>query len=197
VIGAAVSDVAPRPAGSTVSDAALMRDAQAGDPAAFAELYDRHHAAAHRVAQLICRGEGAGEDALQDGFVSAWRGRASYRPDRGDVRKWLISVVRNRAIDIARRETLRERRRADLAPLVVASASVDVQADAIAASEAERVRRLVGNLPEGQREVIALAFYGELTHAEIAVHLGLPPGTVKGRMRGGLRRLSEGLAEAA
>ncbi len=181
--------------GPAVSDAALMRNAQAGDATAFAELYDRHHDAAYRVARTICHG--TADDALQDGFVSAWRGRATYRPARGDVRKWLISIIRNRAIDLARRESLRERRRADLAPLIGAASAVNVPAEAIAAAEAERMRRLVGSLPEGQREVIALAFFGELTHTEIAAHLGLPPGTVKGRMRLGLRRLGEGLADVA
>ena len=183
--------------GPTASDAALMRNAQAGDATAFAELYDRHRAAGYRVAHMICPGVSAAEDALQDGFVAAWRGRASYRPDRGKVRPWLMSVVRNRAIDTARRESLRTGRRTDLAPLAAAPAAVNVQADAIAATEAARMRRLVGGLPASQREVIALAFFGELTHAEIAAHLGLPPGTVKGRMRRGLRRLGEGLADVA
>lgn len=192
-----MSRVVPRSAGGISSDADLMRDAQHGDGAAFAALYDRHHAVAFRVAHMICRSAEAAEDALQDGFVSAWRGRATYRPARGDVRGWLVSVVRDRAIDQVRRETVRERREADLAPLASTPSAADVQAEAIAADDAERVRRLVSDLPEAQRDVLALAFYGQLSHAEIAAHLGLPTGTVKGRMRLGLRRLGEGLAEAA
>lgn len=178
-----------RPVAATSSDAELMLQVQDNDAGAFEQLYDRHCARAYRIATEICRRPGAAEDAVQEAFISMWRSRMSYRPGLGEVAAWAMTVVRNRAIDVSRRDARHDERRGDAEPLERESAAVNISADAIAADDAQRLRERLAALPATQREVITLAFYGELSHSEIAAHLELPAGTVKGRMRLGLEQL--------
>ena len=170
-------------------DRRLMGRIAAGDAHAFDELYDRYRARAFYVAHAVCRDHGRAEDALQEAFVSVWRTADSYRPQLGTVGAWLLSVVRNRAIDLLRKDARHSDHRADASALDRKPAPVDVAADAVANVDAPHVRALLEQIPEAQREVIVLAFYGQLTHTEIAARLEIPPGTVKGRMRLGLIRL--------
>jgi RNA polymerase sigma-70 factor, ECF subfamily len=81
-----------------------MRRVQADDPSAFGELYDRHAGRAWSVARAICHDAGRAEDAVQEGFLAVWRTQDSYRSERGSVQAWLMTIVRNRAIDATRRE---------------------------------------------------------------------------------------------
>ncbi len=171
------------------SDAELMRRVQSDDADAFEELYDRHAARALRIASSVCRNPKRAEDAVQEGFLSAWRSRANYRPEAGEVCAWVMVVVRNRAIDIARRNVNHDTNVVSDHTLDALAASDDVPAQVIANERAAAIRQLLDELPETQREVIQLAFYGGLTHSEIAQQLNLPAGTVKGRMRLGLNKL--------
>jgi RNA polymerase sigma-70 factor (ECF subfamily) len=172
------------------SDEALMRRVQADDTRAFEELYDRNLGLAWRVARSICDDAGRAEDAAQDAFVSAWRSRASYRHEAGSVRGWLMTIVRNRALESVRRETASHRPRLAADDYTGPDpAGASPQDEVIARSEADALRVRLQGLPEAQAEVIVLAFYGELSHTEIAQRLSLPPGTVKGRMRLGLMKL--------
>ena len=181
---------------STDTDAQLMGRIQDGDAQAFAVLYDRLAPRALAIASglLGVRGDRA-SDAVQEGFLSMWRGRAAYDADRGDVHSWVLGIVRNRAIDSLRHSARHDGRRAaedGVAHLL--AAPDDVQADADASDDGRRLRALLADLPESQREVIALAYFGQLTHTEIAIRLTLPVGTVKGRMRLGLSKLRGHLA---
>ena len=179
-----------------VSDADLMCRVQDDDVLAFAELYDRLAPRALAVAGGVLSGSAdRASDAVQEGFLAMWRGRAAYRADRGEVHTWVLGIVRNRAIDSLRHHRRHDRRRVDgegLADRLVAPG--DVQGDAVAADDGRRLRALLTDLPVAQREVIALAYFGQLTHAEIAAHLSVPEGTVKGRMRLGLHKLRGHLA---
>ena len=169
-----------------------MARAQDGDAAAFAALYDRHAGRAFLVARAICRDQSRAEDAVQEGFLAIWRGRAGYRPEGGSVRAWSMKIVQNRAIDAARKAATRpppqlgdpdpDRSRADVD-------SVSPPGEAIASSERDYLLESLRHLPDAQAEVIVLAYYGELSHSEIAMQLELPTGTVKGRMRLGLEKL--------
>lgn len=170
-----------------------MERVQADSAEAFAVLYDRFCDRAYRVAWSVCQHHGRAEDAVQDAFVSVWRSRSTYRPADGTVAAWVLSVVRYRAIDVARRHAMEVRRRADEELLDSVPAGVDVAGRAEAHAEAGSLRQLLGQLPDAQREVIVMAFFGELTHTEIATQLGLPAGTVKGRMRLGLQKLRRSL----
>lgn len=175
------------------SDDALMARAQAGDVAAFALLYDRHCALAFRVARAICRDLGRAEDAVQEGFLAIWRSRGSYRPGTGSFQAWAMKVVKNRAIDSFRSAAVRPQTQSGAStddPAPAADSNSDSpQDEVLARSERDALLASLRQLPEAQAEVIVLAFYGELSHSEIATQLDLPAGTVKGRMRLGLEKL--------
>jgi RNA polymerase sigma-70 factor, ECF subfamily len=174
-------------------DDLLMSQVKDGSVEAFAELYDRYSVRAHRVARSICHDQGHAEDAIQEAFLSIWKSRTAYQSQRGTVAAWLLTTVRYRAIDIARRDHKHAVRRAGEHTLV-AHPTPGALADQVAhRDEADRLRSLLTRLPDAQREVVTLAYYGELTHTEIATALGLPAGTVKGRMRLGLHKLRESI----
>ncbi len=172
-----------------VRDNRLMDEASAGSVAAFGELYDRYCARAYRVAMSVCCDDGCAQDAVQEAFVSIWKTSGSYRSQRGTVAAWLLSVVRHRAIDLARRNGTAAARRASESHLNDRRAADDVCEHALSREKANHLLGLLKQLPDVQREVITLAFYGQLTHTEIAQQLGLPTGTVKGRMRLGMHKL--------
>jgi RNA polymerase sigma-70 factor, ECF subfamily len=178
-------------------DEQLFARIRAGDGQALEDLYDRYAAEAYGAARAICRDRGRAEDAVQDAFLSVWRGRETYRPQLGPVGAWLMAIVRHRAIDATRRNEKHSARRADQEHLDGRPADDDVPADVIASAEAERLQAVLTRLPEAQQEVITLAFYGQLSHTEIARRLELPPGTVKGRMRLGLHKLRDELERSA
>lgn len=167
-----------------------MRRLQANDVEAFEQLYDRYSAPAYRLARALCRDRQRAEEAVQDGFVSIWRSRGTYRPGLGTFKSWSMSVVRHRAIDLARRETTCLRSAlAEAEHAATMPPSGSPEDHAFARSDADALRAALGGLPDAQAEVIALAFYGDLTHSEIAQRLSLAEGTVKGRMRLGLEKL--------
>ena len=168
-----------------------MLRVQREDLAAFAELHGRHFDHALRVATKICRDWGRAEDAAQEGFLSIWRSRADYRPQSGSFEVWSMGIIRNRAIDSFRVTGSRP-------PLQGPNSDRDdEQVDpaispldrVIADTERARLFASLRRLPDPQAEAIVLSFYGDLSHTEIATRLGLPTGTVKGRIRNGLQKL--------
>jgi RNA polymerase sigma-70 factor (ECF subfamily) len=171
-----------------------MEQVAAADAEAFGELYDRYSARAFRLARSVCRDDSAAEDAVQEAFVSIFRSRARYRSERGTVTAWILTTVLRRAIDISRLQAEHATRRASDDALTVLPAPGDVAGDAGTSVDARRVRTALAALPDAQREAITLAFYGELTHSEIAERLSLPHGTVKGRIRLGMDKLRLDLA---
>ena len=171
-----------------------MREIQAGDGEAFAVLYQRLAPTALRITRELVHGEiGRAHEAMQEGFLSIWRSRRLYRPELGSVESWAFTVVRNRALDAIRRHARHDHHRDHL------GGSIDIfpclepgaQEQALADDEAARLRELLLELPAAQREVITLAYFAGLTHAEIAQRLDLPLGTIKGRMRLGFDKLRE------
>jgi RNA polymerase sigma-70 factor (ECF subfamily) len=166
-----------------------MRRVADDDADAFASLYDRHAARAYRVARTVCHRPGAAEDAVEQAFISMWKGRSSYRSAPEGFAAWAMAVVRDRAVDVARRDAVQDRQRGGKAAALARPTTNGTGAG----DEAGHLRGLLAALPDEQSEVIALAFFGELSHTEIAAHLGLPSGTVKGRMRLGLQKLSRSL----
>lgn len=172
------------------TDEQLMRRVQDGDQRAFAALYDRHAGRAYRVARRACNDAGRAEDAVQEGFLSIWRGRAGYRPQAGSFQAWAVAAVRNRAVDIVRLDAAARR------PETVELRDGDddrvarsVHDELIGRNDSESMLAEVERLPGPQAEVIALAYFGDLTQAEIAARLAMPRGTVKGRIRLGLEKL--------
>jgi RNA polymerase sigma-70 factor (ECF subfamily) len=159
------------------------------DAHAFATLYDRHARAAYSLAYRMIGERQAAEDLVQDAFLKLWRGASSYRPERGNVRSWLLAIVHNQAIDQIRSSASRRRTQEK----VEASAPRFQPSEAFAESwrnaRRDQVREALRSLPEEQLRVLELSYFGGYKHAEIAELLGLPLGTVKGRMRLGLQKL--------
>ncbi len=178
------------------ADERLMCRVQANDSQAFDELYGRHFGAALAVARSICHSRGLAEEAVQDGFLSIWHARDTYRPPgSASFRGWAMEIVRNRTIDAQRRRMAAKR------PQTVEIPAAR-EIDSLAASPLDQVidrdrsdvlRESMERIPDAQADVIRLAFFGAMTHAEIAEQFSLPVGTVKGRMRLGLEKLRRDL----
>lgn len=169
-----------------------MQLVQRGDEAAFAALYDELAAAVFGTVKRVLRDPAMSEEVTQEVFIELWRTAARFDPERASVTTWAITMARRRAVDRVRREQSQR----DRIERSGAQRSSDNNApdDAVVASmEAERVNRAVAELPDEQRIVIQLAFLDGDSHAEIAERLDLPLGTVKGRVRLGLKKLSDRL----
>ncbi|MDA0171316.1 sigma-70 family RNA polymerase sigma factor [Solirubrobacter taibaiensis] len=175
-----------RPRAADPSDEALMHRIQRDDVDALGELFDRYARDAYGLAISLCRRPEIAEAVVQDAFVSIWRSRSGYRPMGANVGAWVRTMVRHRAIDALRHKHVHDRWHDDGEAADEQAAPGAIAADA---EEARRLRQSLAALPEAQRDVIALASYGELSHAEISAYLDLPLGTVKGRMRQGLIKL--------
>jgi RNA polymerase sigma-70 factor, ECF subfamily len=182
-----------------LADEDLMPLVARKDPTAFEVFYDRHGGAAYSLAYRIVGDATSAEDVTQEAFLSIWRSRARYDPTRGSVRAWALGIVRNRAIDALRREGGRAPKLDldDEATLERREAPERTEAEALRRETARQVRGALGSLPNEQSKVIELAYFGGFTHSEIARMLGMPIGTVKGRMRLGLEKMRARFAEFA
>lgn len=171
-------------------DAALAMRLAAGDTTALDALYQRHYQPALAVALALLRDRSAAEDLVHEAFLRAWQRASSFRSHRGTFRSWLLTIVRNAAVDLLRQQAM-QRRPSMLAAQesLHASSEPDVPAHIILLLEAERLHQVLTRLAPEQRRAIEYAFFGELTHREIAEREGLPLGTVKGRVRLGLQRM--------
>ncbi len=175
------------------SDGALLARVAAGDGAAFDELYRRYAPVAAVLAQGILHDPALVEDALQEAFLAVWRRAPTYDPARGSVRSWLLTIVRHRAIDDHRRR--HHDRWVDVAALAATADGADTHDLACQHAEVRRVRAALVHLPAAQRASLTLAYAAGYTHPQIAHAQGVPLGTVKGRLRLGLRTLRGLLAE--
>jgi RNA polymerase sigma-70 factor, ECF subfamily len=166
-----------------------------GNARAFEVLYERHGAVAYSLAYRIVGTRGVAEDVTQEAFLSLWRSGARYDRSRGSVRTWVLGIVHHRAIDALRRATVHERRRSDDETAAErAEASERTELEVARREESAAVRTAIETLPREQSRVIELAYFGGFTHTEIADMLDAPIGTVKGRMRLGLKKLHEQLS---
>jgi RNA polymerase sigma-70 factor (ECF subfamily) len=169
-----------------LSDGDLIRRVARRDADAFEILYQRY---ARPVFGLALRRLGdrmRAEDAVQETFAAIWRSAKTYRPDRGAGAPWLYTVARNAIVD-------RSRSRNDVPAEVPDTATVEPGPAERAETSyvAWRVHRALEELSDNERDVIELAYYGELSQSEIADFLGIPLGTVKTRTRAGLSRLAD------
>lgn len=174
----------------SLADEDLLELLGAGDSGALEVIFDRHSGPAFSLAFRMCGRQAMAEDIVQEAFLSLWRSGARYNPTRGSVRSWVLTAVRNRAIDAFRRESVTASR--DVADDEAAArlpALDGTDSEVERREDARRIRVALEELPAEQRQVIELAYFGGFTHTEIARMLDLPAGTVKGRMRLGLSKM--------
>jgi RNA polymerase sigma-70 factor (ECF subfamily) len=178
---------------------AMIRRVAEGDQSAVGELYDATSRLVYGLALRILSDAGAAEEVTIDVFAQVWRQAASYDPRRGTPSAWLLTLARSRAIDRLR-SGAQERRRAEPLEVVEATQPSSGESPEESAAEAERralVRSALDALPREQREVIELAYFGGLSHSEIAARLDQPLGTVKTRIRLAMGRLRDSLVGLA
>jgi len=172
------------------SDGELIQAAATGDRSAFEDLYRRYARPVFGLALRRLGDRGRAEDAVQETFASIWRSAGSYRPERGPGAPWLYAVARNAIVD-------RARARSEI-PAEIPDEAADAPGPADRTEQgwvAWRVHRALEELPEREREVIALAYWSGLSQSEVAEFLGIPLGTVKTRTRAALSRLSDVLGD--
>jgi RNA polymerase sigma-70 factor, ECF subfamily len=180
----------------SLADEDVMQLVRRGDARAFEVVYERHSAAAFSLAYRMMGTRAGAEDVTQEAFLSMWRSGARYDRARGSVRTWVLGIVHNRAIDALRRATVHDRRRAGdegIEERFEATERTDVEA--ARREEAGTVRSALSSLPADQCQVIELAYFGGFTHTEIADMLDAPVGTIKGRMRLGLKKMRAQMGE--
>jgi RNA polymerase sigma-70 factor (ECF subfamily) len=183
---------------TTFADEELMQLVQSGDPRAFEAVYDRHGGPAFSLAYRMVGNRGIAEDITQEVFLSIWRSRSRYRPERGSVRTWVLGIVHHRTIDALRRNLVHERRRASAEGIEEREEAEErTEVEVVRREEAATVRSALDSLPGEQCRVIELAYFGGFTHTQIATMLEMPVGTVKGRMRLGLEKMRTALSGEA
>lgn len=164
-----------------------MERVRRGDAGAFEALYDEYHRLVYGVALRVLADRGAAEDVTQAVFLKIWSHPEAFVS--GNFGAWIVRVARNRAFDAVRARAARpEEEVPDAMP-----AEDSLEDAAISRLDAASLRKAVAQLPAEQRELIELGFFGGVTHQEIARSTGLPLGTVKTRIRSGLRRLRAAL----
>ena len=174
-----------------LADEDLISLVEANDAEAFAVLYDRHSRAAYSLAYRMMGERQAAEDLVQDAFLKVWRGAGSFRSERGSVRTWLLSIVHNRGIDQLRSLGSSRRTQQRMEASAPRSQPSEAFAQSWRNSQREQVREALKTLPPEQLKVLELAYFSGYTHVEIAELLSLPLGTVKGRMRLGLKKVKD------
>lgn len=168
-------------------DVELMTALGSGQPGALAGLYDRYGCFAFSLAYRFVGSREIAEEIVQESFLAVWRYADRYQAERGPVRSWLIRMVRQRSID-----HLRGRAARPIPGSVLRDdypSACDVWRDVAQGMLAEQIRAAMSCLPHEQRAAIELAYFSDYTHAEIARRLDVPLGTVKGRLRLGLKKL--------
>lgn len=173
------------------SDQELIAGVCRRDEPALGAIYDRYHRLVFAIALRITGEQTCAEEVVQDVFHAVWRSAGSFQAG-ASLAAWLVGIARHRAIDVTRAQSFRARAR----EAVLDDAGLGAHGSATDGYVAGLLQRQVvhaalGKISPVQREAIELAYYGGLTESEIAARLGIPLGTVKSRMRGGLLRLRE------
>ncbi|MBA2715312.1 MAG: sigma-70 family RNA polymerase sigma factor [Rubrobacteraceae bacterium] len=172
-----------------LGDEYLIAHVEAGNPHAFAVLYDRHNRAAYSLSYAMLGERQAAEDLVQEAFLKVWQAAGSYRAERASVRTWLLSIVRNRGIDQLRANATRRRAQEKIQAAAPRSEPSEAFAETWHNSLLDQVRQVLKILPPEQTKIVELAYFSGYTHMEIAELLNIPLGTVKGRMRLGLKKV--------
>lgn len=162
---------------------------------ALAEGYRRHAGAVYGLARRILSDPARSEEIVQEVFLRLWNEPERYDPARGSLRSFLLAQAHGRAVDLLRSDTSRRAREVKEAR-VAAEAGYDIEHEVWDLAVADRIRQALGGLPDDERRAIELAYFGGHTYREVASVLGTPEGTVKSRIRVGLKRMRASLNDA-
>jgi RNA polymerase sigma-70 factor (ECF subfamily) len=176
-----------------VSDAALVVSIGRYHEDALAEVYRRHAGAVFALARRLLADRTLAEEIVQEVFLRLWNDPDRFDPDRGSLRSYLLAQCHGRSVDLIRSESSR-RRREEKELTLAAEAGYDLEHEVWDMAVADRVKSTLKTLPEGEREAVLLAYFGGHTYREVADLLGTPEGTVKSRIRSGLKRMRGELA---
>lgn len=178
-----------------VGDAALVLAVARYRTEGLAEAYRRHAGAVYALARRVTADPSLAEDVVQEVFLGLWRDPERFDPDRGSLRSWLLAQAHGKSVDLVRAESSRKKREEREARLR-AEAGYDIEREVWDLAVAERVREAIGGLRKEERRAIQLAYFGGQTYREVARLLGEPEGTVKARIRSGLRNMRARLTNA-
>ena len=173
---------------SALGDAELARLIAAGRQDALAEVYRRHASPVLSMALRLTRNHALAEEVVQEVFVRLWQRIDTFDPERGSLRTFLLSHAHGRSVDLIRSEASR-RTREDNESRLVAEAGPSLEEEVVEMRMAEHVRQALAALHPSERRAIELAYFGGHSYREVAELLGEPEGTVKSRIRTGLKRL--------
>jgi RNA polymerase sigma-70 factor (ECF subfamily) len=179
---------------TAASDAALVVSISRYHEDALAEAYRRHGGAVFGLARRLLGDQAIAEELVQEVFLRLWNQPEKFDPARGSLRAYLLAHCHSRSVDVLRSDVAR-RRREERDAQRTAEAGYDVEHEVWDLTVAEQVRSAVSELPEAERSAIDLAYFGGYTYREVAQLLGEPEGTVKSRIRAGLRRMRATLVD--
>jgi RNA polymerase sigma-70 factor (ECF subfamily) len=178
-----------------VSDARLVTSIARYSEVALAEVYRRHGRAVYGLARRVLQDTAEAEDVTQEVFLRLWSEPDRFDPERGSLRSFLLAQAHGRAVDAVRSTSSRRAREAREAART-ARAEYDLQHEAWDLALADQVERAMGELSDDERRAIELAYFDGRTYREVARVLEQPEGTVKSRIRSGMRRLRDALVDA-
>jgi RNA polymerase sigma-70 factor (ECF subfamily) len=176
------------------SDAALVVAIGRWREDALAEAYRRHAGAVYGLARRVLNDPTIAEEIVQEVFLRLWNTPEKFDPERGSLRSFLLAQAHGRAVDMVRADTSR-RQREERDARQTAEGGYDIEHEVWDMAVADQVRQAMSTLPEEERQAILLAYFGGHTYREVAVKLGTPEGTVKSRIRTGLKRMRAELAD--
>ena len=169
-------------------DGEMVAQLQRGEAVGVEALYDKYGRLAYSLAYRILNERTAAEDVVQEAFLAMWRNARTFNAARGNLRNWLLSIVHNRAIDRVRGST-RIRKESQIETMERLIEVPDAWETVSAHLERKQILEGFALLPDAQRRTLELSYFGGYTHMEIAGEMGVPLGTVKGRMRMGLEKM--------
>jgi RNA polymerase sigma-70 factor (ECF subfamily) len=178
-----------------VSDARLVTSIARYSEVALAEVYRRHGRAVYGLARRVLQDTTEAEDVTQEVFLRLWSEPDRFDPERGSLRSFLLAQAHGRAVDAVRSTSSRRAREARDAART-ARAEYDLQHEAWDLALADQVERAMSELSDDERRAIELAYFDGRTYREVARVLEQPEGTVKSRIRSGMRRLRDALVDA-